>query len=174
MPICVSLHWKNTLSSCTHLLTKYYKHRSKPLQSSRQVCWEIRILKLNGYLCKSYLIQSKVWINSWPDNNGLMILRPISLKLAGAWNWHHPVSEPRHFSYYSLMISYVRGTESVDGSLHVKYTISLHNDGISFMQVRNCYTIQWNNNAIQEKENFKGVVYILNYNPLNSVSTYPY
>jgi len=41
-------------------------------------------------------------------------------------------------SYYPLMISYFRGTESVDGSLHLKYTISLHNVGISFMQVRKC------------------------------------
>lgn len=77
-------------------------------------------------------------------------------------------------SYYPLMISYFRGSELVDGSLHVKYTIFLHNDGISFMQVRKCYIIQRNNNAKQEKENFKGLVYILNYSPLNSVFTYPY
>jgi hypothetical protein len=43
--------------------------------------------------------------------------------------------------YYSLVISYFRGSVSVDSSLHVKYTIFLHNNGISFMQVRKCYTI---------------------------------
>ena len=62
----------------------------------------------------------------------------------------------------------------MDGSLLVKYTIFLDNDGISFMQVRKCYIIQCNNNAKREKENFKGLVYILNYSPLNSDFTYPY
>jgi hypothetical protein len=62
----------------------------------------------------------------------------------------------------------------VDGNLYVKNTMYLHNDGISFMQVTKTYTIQWNKNATQENENFKGVVYILNYSPLNSVITYPY
>jgi len=77
-------------------------------------------------------------------------------------------------SYSFLMISHYRGSVPVESSLHVKYTIFLQNDGISFMQVRICYTIQLNNNAKEEYENFKGVVYILNYSPLNAVFTYPY
>jgi hypothetical protein len=175
--VCKFTLEEHTLSSCTHLLTKYYKHRSKPLQSSRQVCWEILILKLNGYLCKSYLIHSTVRINSSPDDKGLKIeaTRPNLLKAGRSVKLTSTSLRTSSLqSYHSLMISYFQGTESVDGSLHVKYTTSLHNDGISFMKVRKCYTIQWNNNATREKENFKGVVYILNYSPLNSVFTYPY
>jgi hypothetical protein len=141
--MCLSLHRKNTYIFFLYSpFNEYYKHRSKPLQSSWQVYWEIRILKLTGYLCKSYLIRSKVQKNSWPVDKDLKIEALKADRSVKLTSTSLRISLLQ--SYYSFMISYFRGSESVDGCLHVKYTIFLHNDGISFMQVRKYYTIKWN------------------------------
>jgi hypothetical protein len=176
---CVCKFTSEHFFFCTRLSTKYYKHGSKPLQSSCQVCWEICILKLNGYLCKSYLIRSKVQINSSLNDKGLKILRqqwgPISLKVAGAWIWHHPVSEPRHFR---VTISWWFHTS---GEVNRWTVVCMWNTLFFFTMteslLRNLENVTPYSRIItpnRRKKILKDILYILNYCPLNSVFTYPY